>query len=80
MLCSKAIISGCVRLFFGPFVILIQAHERKLEVLEKELQATKEEQQKISTATTKLAVQEKITDLLEEQLQCTICSELMIKV
>ena len=57
-----------------------QEHEKKMEALEAELETTRQEHQRLSEVSAKCAVQEKISDLLEDQLQCTICSELMIKV
>ena len=51
-----------------------------MEALEAELETTRQEHQRLSEVSAKCAVQEKISDLLEDQLQCTICSELMIKV
>lgn len=51
-----------------------------MEALEAELKSTREEQERLSKVSAQVAVQEKISDLLEDQLQCSICSELMIKV
>lgn len=59
--------------------LLLQDHEKKLECLEEELRSTRQEQERLSKVSAEVAVQEKISDLLEDQLLCTICSELMIK-
>ncbi|XP_067941928.1 E3 ubiquitin-protein ligase RNF8-like isoform X4 [Watersipora subatra] len=56
-----------------------KAHEKQLKVLEDELKETREKQEQLANISAKIAVQEKIADLLGDQLQCSICSELMIQ-